>query len=81
VQVNYLKELGVHDAVLVKILASAPQLLACDIEESWDKLLRYFYYLQIELAGVRRILGVNPSVFCLNLEENIAPKVLHFFVC
>ncbi|CAM6127598.1 unnamed protein product [Calypogeia fissa] len=74
-KVDYLRQIGIDNAGLVKILASSPQLLACNIEESWARLLRYFYFLRIEISGVRRILVVNPSVFCLNLEENIAPKV------
>ncbi|KAL3688724.1 hypothetical protein R1sor_015033 [Riccia sorocarpa] len=74
-KMDYLRGLGIEEAVLRRMMVSAPQLLACSIEQSWDKMLRYFYYLQIEISGIRRILGVQPEVFCLNLERNIAPKV------
>lgn len=79
-QVDYLRQIGLEDEVLRRVIVSTPQLLACSIGESWDKLLRYFHFLRIELSGIRRILGVQPEVFCLNLADTIAPKVRRFCV-
>lgn len=64
-----------HNAV-VRVIAERPQLLACSVEEDWTPLIKYFYFLGIDIFGIRRILACNPAAFCLNIQENIAPKVV-----
>ena len=73
-QVEYLRQLGIVDAIIGKMIATRPQLLACDIED-WRTLVKYFQVLGVQKLGIQRILSVHPSVFCMNLEKNIAPKV------
>jgi mTERF domain-containing protein len=74
VQVEYLRQLGIVDAIIGKMIATRPQLLACDIED-WRTLVKYFQFLGVQKSSIQRILSVHPSVFCMNLEKNIAPKV------
>jgi mTERF domain-containing protein len=63
------------DENLGKALACKPQLIACDIEEGWKPLVKLLYYLGVDGYGLRKILVIQPSVFCLSLTNNIAPKV------
>lgn len=63
------------DASIGKAISTRPQLLACNIENGWQRLVKYFKFLGIQDAGIQRIFCVHPSVFCMNLEKNIAPKV------
>lgn len=67
--------LGMADANIGKAIATRPQLLASDIGNGWVPLIKYFKLLGIQDAGILRIFCVHPSVFCMNLEKNIAPKV------
>lgn len=70
-----MRRLGLVNASIGKAIALRPQLLACDIENGWQRLVKYFKFLGIQDAGIQRIFCVHPSVFCMNLEKNIAPKV------
>jgi mTERF domain-containing protein len=70
-----LRRLGLVDASIGKAIATRPQLLACDIQDGWQRLIKYFKFLGIQDSGIQRIFCVHPSVFCMNLEKNIAPKV------
>lgn len=74
-QVEYLRQLGIVDAIIGKMIATRPQLLACDVE-GWRTLVKYFQVLGVQKLGIQRILSVHPSVFCMNLEKNIALKVI-----
>lgn len=74
-QVEYMRRLGLVDASIGKAISMRPQLLACDIENGWQRLVKYFKLLGIQDAGIQRIFCVHPSVFCMSLEKNIAPKV------
>ena len=74
-QLNYLRSFGLDDENLGKALACKPQLIACDIEEGWKPLIKLFYYLGVDGYGLRKILVIQPSVFCLSLSTNVAPKV------
>ncbi|KAG6413389.1 hypothetical protein SASPL_126098 [Salvia splendens] len=71
----YLKEFGLTDEDLGRLLAHKPQLMACSIEDGWKPLVKYFYYLGISKDGMRRILIFKPIIFCIDLESTIAPKV------
>lgn len=73
-----MRELGLGDASIGKAISLRPQLLACNIESGWQRLVKYFKFLGIQDAGIQRIFCVHPSVFCMNLEKNIAPKVKNF---
>lgn len=75
-QVEYLRRLGLVDSSIGKAISMRPQLVACDIENGWQRLVKYFKLLGIEDAGIQRMFCVHPSVFCMNLERNIAPKVI-----
>lgn len=74
-KLEYLKDFGLDDHSLGKVIASKPQLIACSIEDGWKPLIKLLYYLGVDGYGLRRIISVEPSVFCLNLAENIAPKI------
>ncbi|KAH9306368.1 hypothetical protein KI387_010772, partial [Taxus chinensis] len=71
---EYLKEFGLSNTDLGRLIALRPHLLSCNIEEEWKPLVKYLYYLGVQRSGMRRLLIKEPSIFCLNLRENIAPK-------
>ncbi|KAF2305911.1 hypothetical protein GH714_008834 [Hevea brasiliensis] len=75
-RVNYLKEFGVNNEEVGRLLAFKPQLMGCSIEERWKPLVKYLYYLGISRDGMRRMLTIKPIVFCVDLEETIVPKVI-----
>jgi hypothetical protein len=66
---------------LGKILAFKPQLMACSIEERWKPLVKYLYHLNVSKDGMKRMLVVQPTIFCLDLETVIAPKVPLCNIC
>lgn len=74
-QVNYLKEFGLSNEELGKLLAFKPHLMGCSIENKLKPLVKFLYYLGIRQDGMKRMLMVKPIVFCLDLETVIAPKV------
>lgn len=74
-QVAYLKEFGLNNEDVGRLLAFKPQLMICSIEDRWNPLVKYFYYLGISKDGMRRILNMKPMVFCVDLEKTIVPKV------
>ncbi|KAL6517299.1 hypothetical protein OROMI_033000 [Orobanche minor] len=74
-EVAYLKEFGLSNEDVGKLLAFKPQLMACSIEDRWKPLVRYFYYLGMSKDGMRRVLTMKPMVFCVDLEKTIVPKV------
>lgn len=74
---NYLKDFGLGDEDVGRLLAFKPQLMACGIDERWKPLLKLLYYLGVDRDGMRRMLVIKPMVFCVDLEETIMPKVLH----
>ncbi|GJR95844.1 transcription termination factor MTERF2, chloroplastic, partial [Tanacetum coccineum] len=76
--VAYLKEFGLGNEDVGRLLAFRPQLMGCSIEERWKPLVKYLYYLGISRDGMRRILTVKPMVFCFDLESNIVQKVQFF---
>lgn len=78
-QVSYLKEFGLGDEDVGKLIAFKPHLMGCSIEERWKPLIKYFYYLGISRDGIKRILIVKPMVFCVDLESIIVAKVLSEF--
>ncbi|KAL0334732.1 UNVERIFIED_CONTAM: Transcription termination factor MT, chloroplastic [Sesamum radiatum] len=71
----YLKDFGLNNEDVGRLLAFKPQLMACSIEDRWRPLVKYFYYLGISRDGMRRILTMKPMVFCVDLENTIVPKV------
>ncbi|XP_011088397.1 transcription termination factor MTERF2, chloroplastic isoform X3 [Sesamum indicum] len=73
--VAYLKDFGLNNEDVGRLLAFKPQLMACSIEDRWRPLVKYFYYLGISRDGMRRILTMKPMVFCVDLENTIVPKV------
>lgn len=75
IQVAYLKDFGLNNEDVGRLLAFKPQLMACSIEDRWMPLVKYFYYLGISKDGMRRILTMKPMVFCVDLENTIVPKV------
>lgn len=75
IQVAYLKDFGLNNEDVGRLLAFKPQLMACSIEVRWMPLVKYFYYLGISKDGMRRILTMKPMVFCVDLENTIVPKV------
>lgn len=77
IQVSYLKEFGLSNEGVGKLLAFKPQLMGCSIEERWKPLVRYLYYLGISRDGMRRMLTIKPMVFCVDLKTTIVPKVCH----
>ncbi|XP_020551651.1 transcription termination factor MTERF2, chloroplastic isoform X2 [Sesamum indicum] len=74
-KVAYLKDFGLNNEDVGRLLAFKPQLMACSIEDRWRPLVKYFYYLGISRDGMRRILTMKPMVFCVDLENTIVPKV------
>lgn len=74
-QVAYLKEFGISNEDIGRLLAFKPQLMGCSIEDRWKPLVKYLYYLGISRDGMRRILIVKPMIFCVDLESNIVRKV------
>ncbi|KAG2631534.1 hypothetical protein PVAP13_2NG242275 [Panicum virgatum] len=74
-KVQYLKEFGLSNEELGRLLAFKPQLMACSIEERWKPLVKYLYHLNVSRDGMKRMLLVQPTIFCLDLETVIAPKV------
>lgn len=82
IQAEYIKEFGLANEEIGRLLAFKPQLMGCDIEEKWKPLVKYLYYLGVRRDGMKRILTIKPSIFCVDLETIIAPKVqsLHFFL-
>ena len=77
IQVNYLKEFGLINEEVGKLLSFKPELMRCSIEERWKPLVKYFYYHGISQDGMRRMLTIKPMVFCVDLETTIVPKVCH----
>lgn len=77
IQVSYLKEFGLSNEDVGKLLAFKPQLMGCSIEERWKPLVRYLYYHGISRDGMRRMLTMKPMVFCVDLKTTIVPKVCH----
>lgn len=77
-QVNYIKDFGLGDEDVGRLLAFKPQLMACGIEERWKPLLKYLYYLGINRDGMRRMLVIKPMVFCVDLETTIVQKVVYY---
>ncbi|KAL2927462.1 Transcription termination factor MTERF2 chloroplastic [Bienertia sinuspersici] len=73
--VNYIKDFGLDEEGVGRLLAFKPQLMVCDIEERWKPLLKFLYYLGINRDGMRRMLVIKPMVFCVDLESTIVPKV------
>ena len=73
-QVQYLKEFGLSNEELGRLLAFKPQLMACSIEERWKPLVKYLYHLNVSRDGMKRMLLVQPTILCLDLETVIAPK-------
>jgi hypothetical protein len=89
-KVEYFRRLGLADPNIGRAIATRPQLLACSIDAAWRPLVKYLRFLGVETTGLQRIICVNPSVFCFNLENNIAPKVwlygpitmsIHYICC
>lgn len=78
IQVNYLKEFGLNNEGIGRLLAFKPQLMGCSIEKRWKPLVKYLYYLGISRDGMRRMLVIKPMVFCVELETTIALKVHNF---
>lgn len=74
-QVAYLKEFGISNEDIGRLLAFKPQLMGCSIEDRWKPLVKYLYYLGISRDGMRRILIVKSMIFCVDLETNIVRKV------
>ena len=77
-QVAYLKEFGLGNEDVGRLLAFRLQLMGCSIEERRKPLVKYLYYLGISRDGMRRILTTKPMVFCFDLESNIVQKVWFF---
>lgn len=72
---KYLKEFGIDNRDLGRLISSRPRLLACNVEEEWKPLVKYLFYLGVQRSGMKRLLTKEPSIFLLNLRNNIAPKV------
>ena len=66
-----MKDFGLSDTDVGKLLAFKPQLMACGIEERWKPLLKFLYYLGIDQGGMKRMLVVKPMVFCVDLELSL----------
>ena len=75
-----MKEFGLGNEDVGRLLAFRPQLMGCSIEERWKPLVKYLYYLGISRDGMRRILTIKPIVFCFDLESNIVQKVWPFIL-
>lgn len=74
-QVDFLKEFGLSNEEVGRLIAFKPQLMVCSIEQRWKPLVKYFYYLGISKDGMRRILTLKPMIFCVDLKSIIVPKV------
>lgn len=79
IQVAYLKEFGLSNEDVGRLLAFKPHLMGCGIEEKFKPLVKYFYYLGISKDGMRKILVTRPVLFCVDFETTIVPKVCYYF--
>lgn len=79
IQVAYLKEFGLSNEDVGRLLAFKPHLMGCGIEEKFKPLVKYFYYLGISKDGMRKILVTRPVLFCVDFETTIVSKVCYYF--